>query len=279
MFVAPPIQRKDTKDTANPMLRAYIVDDERLAVQRLARLLETSGRVQIVGSATDPEAALEFLKTDPIDVLFLDIQMPGLTGFELLEQLDAHPLVIFTTAYDQYALNAFEVNSIDYLLKPIELERLEHALDKLERLRGTGTDAGVGDGQHASRDLRALARQLAAELAPARRLERIASRVGERTTVLETSRISHFVAKDKLTFAIVNGREHVIDYTLTDLEARLDARRFVRIHRSTVVNASFVQELFPAVDGGVLVRLKDEPKTELSVARDRVRELKQRLGI
>ena len=162
------------------------------------------------------------------------------------------------------------MNSIDYLLKPIEPERLEHALDKLERLRAHGKDAP---------DMRSLARQLAAELAPARRLERIASRVGERTTVLETSRISHFVAKDKLTFAIVNGREHVIDYTLTDLEARLDARRFVRIHRSTVVNASFVQELFPAVDGGVLVRLKDEQKTELTVARDRVRELKERLGI
>jgi len=249
-------------------LRAYSVDDERLAVQRLSRLLDASGRVQIAGSATDPEAALEFLRSHPVDVLFLDIQMPGLTGFELLDRLDAPPLVIFTTAYDQYALNAFEVNSIDYLLKPIEPERLEHALDKLERLRSQPPP-----------DIRALARELAAELAPARRLERIASRVGERTTVLETSRVSHFVARDKLTFAIVNGREHVIDYTLTDLEARLDARRFVRIHRSTVVNASFVQELFPAVDGGVLVRLKDEPKTELSVARDRVRELKQRLGI
>src|SRR6185503_14668894 len=216
--------------------------------QRLTRLLEATGRVQIAGSATDPEAALEFLRSHAVDVLFLDIQMPELTGFELLGRLETPPLVIFTTAFDRYALNAFAVNSIDYLLKPIEPERLEHALDKLERLRAHGKDAP---------DMRSLARQLAAELAPARRLERIASRVGERTTVLETSRISHFVAKDKLTFAIVNGREHVIDYTLTDLEARLDARRFVRIHRSTVVNASFVQELFPAVDGGVLVRLKD----------------------
>jgi two-component system LytT family response regulator len=252
------------------MLRAYIVDDERLAVQRLTRLLEASGRVEIAGSTTDPEAALDFLNTHSVDVLFLDIQMPGLTGFELLDRLEAHPLVIFTTAYDRYALNAFAVNSIDYLLKPIEPERLEHALDKLDRLRAPGKEPP---------DVRALARQLAAELAPARRLERIASRVGERTTVLETSRISHFVAKDKLTFAIAGGREHVIDYTLADLEERLDARRFVRIHRSTVVNAAFIQELFPAVDGGVLVRLKDERKTELSVARDRVRELKERLGI
>ena len=256
------------------MLRAYIVDDERLAVKRLTRLLDATGRVEIAGSTTDPEAALAFLQSNAVDVVFLDVQMPGLNGFEVLERLESHPLVIFTTAYDQYALNAFSVNSIDYLLKPIEADRLDRALDKLERLTRTR-----GVSAPAAPDLRALARQLAAELAPARRLERIASRVGERTTVLDTSRVTHFVAKDKLTFAVVNGREHAIDYTLAQLEERLDARRFVRIHRATIVNAAFVQELFPGVDGGVLMRLKDEAKTELSVARDRVRELKQRLGI
>ena len=254
-------------------MRAFVLDDERLAVNRLKRLLAATGRVEIAGSSTDPEAALDFLTRNAVDVLFLDIQMPGLTGFELLERLDTHPLVIFTTAYDQYAVNAFAVNSIDYLLKPIEPERLDRALDKLERLTRPG-----GDLAHGVPDLRALARQLAAELAPTRRLERIASRVGERTTVLETARITHFVAKDKLTYAVVNGREHAIDYTLAQLEERLDTRRFVRIHRATIVNAAFVQEIFPGVDG-VLMRLKDEPKTELSVARDRVRELKQRLGI
>ena len=127
--------------------------------------------------------------------------------------------------------------------------------------------------------IRALARELAAQLAPTRRLERLASRVGDRTTILDVARVTHLVARDKLTFAVVNGREHVVDYTLAQLEERLDARRFVRIHRATIVNTAFVQELFPAVDGGVLVRLKDEAKTELAVARDRVRELKERLGI
>jgi len=249
-------------------MRAYLVDDERLAVERLKRLLEATGRVTIVGSATDPEEALEFLRTKPVDVLFLDIQMPGLTGFELLEQLATDVAVVFTTAYDRYAIEAFAVNSIDYLLKPIDPERLDKALDKLARFAGQPPP-----------DVRALARELAAELAPNRRLERIASRVGERTTVLDVARIGHFAARDKLSFAVVNGREHVIDYTLNELEARLDPRRFARIHRGTIVNLAFVQELFPAVDGGVLVRLKDEQKTELSVARDRVRELKTRLGI
>jgi two-component system, LytTR family, response regulator len=259
------------------MMRAYVVDDEPLAVKRLTRMLAATGRVDIVGSSSDPEAALEFLVAHVVDVLFLDIQMPVLTGFELLEQLDQQPLVIFTTAFDRYALNAFEVNSIDYLLKPIEPERLDRALDKLERLHRPGTD--LPSGRSPSPDLKTLARELAAQLSPNRKLERLASRVGERTTVLDVSRISHFSAKDKLTFAVVSSREHVVDYTLAELEARLDARRFVRIHRATIANIGFVQELFPDVDGGVLVRLKDEQKTELSVARDRVRELKDRLGI
>ena len=202
------------------MIRAYLVDDERLAIERLTRLLEATGRVTIAGSATDPELALAALRTTPVDVLFLDIQMPGLTGFELLERLDHDVTVVFTTAFDRYAIDAFAVNSLDYLLKPIEPERLDRALDKIEHFAGP-----------ARPDIRALARQLAAELSPARRLERIASRVGEKTTVLDVARISHFLSKDKLTFAVVNGHEHVIDLTLTELEAQLETRRFARIHR------------------------------------------------
>jgi len=249
-------------------LRAFVVDDEKLAVDRLVRLLDATGRVVIAGTSTDPEDALERLRRADVDVLFLDIQMPGLTGFDLLERLDRDLPVIFTTAYDRYALEAFAVNSIDYLLKPVDPHRLNRSLDKLNRLS-----------RESRPDVRALARELAAQLAPGRRLDRIASRVGERTTLLDVTRITHFFSKDKLTFAATNGREHVIDYTLSDLEERLDSKRFVRIHRATIVNTAYVQELDAWVDGGVIVRLKDEKKTELSVARDRVRELKERLGI
>jgi two-component system LytT family response regulator len=249
-------------------IRAYVVDDERLAVQRLSRLLDETGRVEIVGSTMDPEEALSFLSAHAVDVLFLDVQMPGLTGFELLQQLERPPLVVFTTAYDAYALNAFDTSAVDYLLKPVEVDRLARALDRIER---------AGEGPRT--DVRALAQALATRLAPARKLERIASRVGERTTLVDVARVTHFVAKDKLTFAVAGGREHVVDQTLAQLEERLDARRFARIHRSTIVNCAFVQELYPAVDGGVLVRLKDESRTELSVSRDRLRALRQKLGI
>jgi len=248
--------------------RAFVLDDEPLAVKRLTRLLEDTGRVEVAGSDTDPERALASLNAHPVDVLFLDIQMPGMTGFDLLERLGREPFVIFTTAYDRYALNAFEVNSVDYLLKPVEPERLARALDKLDKFHAPDAT-----------DVRALARQLSAELSPQRRLDRIASKVGERTTILDVARITHFFSKDKLTFAAADGREHVVDATLSELEERLDPRRFVRIHRATIVNLAFVQELFPALDGGVVARLKGDRKTELSVARDRVRGLKDRLGV
>lgn len=251
-----------------PPLRAFIVDDEPLAVDRLVRLLRHTGRVELAGTATDPVDALEALGRLRLDLLFLDIQMPGLTGFELLERLPHVVPVVFTTAYDQYALQAFETNSVDYLLKPVESERLERALDKLQRLSGQPVP-----------DIRTLAHELARHLAPGARLDRLASRVGDRTTLLDVTRVTHLVSKDKLTFACAGGREHVVDMTLTQLEERLDPRRFVRIHRSTIVNTTFVQELHGGVDDGVIVRLRDEAKTELSVARDRVRALKDRLGI
>ena len=249
-------------------IRAFVVDDERLAVDRLCRLLEATGRVTVVGAATDPQGALTELRARSVDVIFLDVQMPELSGFDLLARLDADTPVVFTTAYDQYAIEAFAVNSVDYLLKPVEPARLDHALDKLQRLTGDNRP-----------NVRALARELATHLTPGRKLERIASRVGDRTIVLDVGRISHVVARDKLTFAALGGREHVVDYTLAQLEERLDSRRFVRVHRGAMVNVAFVDEIYPDVDGGMVVRLKDEKKTEISVARDRVKNLKERLGI
>jgi two-component system LytT family response regulator len=248
------------------VITACVVDDEPLAVSRLVRMLEKSGRVTVVARTSDPAAASALVSEHSPDVLFLAVEMPELDGFELLERLEAVPLVVFTTAFDQYALAAFETNSVDYLVKPIEAERLDRALDKIDRLRGGKPP-----------DVRALARELAAQLARPRPIDRLPSRVGERTLLLDVSRVTHFTARDRLTFATVAGREHLVDQTLAQLEAALDPERFVRIHRTTIVNLSAVSELDRWVDGGMLVRLRDERKTELPVARDRVRGLKERL--
>ncbi len=255
-------------------LRAYLADDEPLALKRLTRLLEDTGRFEIAGSATDPEAAVEFLSREQVDVLFLDIEMPGMNGFELLARLPAQPAVIFTTAFDQYALRAFEVNAIDYLLKPIEPEQLDRAIHKLERLGGALPEWM----RHA--DLRAVLEQLAASMKPAEPpMDRIASRVGERVQFLDLARITHFFAQDKLTFAACGGKNYCVDHTINQLEQKLARRNFFRIHRSTLVNLDWVLEMNAWFAGGVLLRLKDEKRTELPVARDRVRALKDRLGL
>ncbi len=260
-------------------LRAYLVDDEPLALERLARLLSDFDEITIAGSATDPAEALRVLSADQgksIDVLFLDIQMPGMTGFDLLARLPEQPFVIFTTAYDEYALRAFEVNSIDYLLKPVEAEQLERAIRKLERLRPSTRPAWQQSG-----DLPQLLRELAASLRGEHPEfpRRIASRVGERISFLDLEAVTHFQALDKLTYAIANGRQHSVDQTIADLERRLDPARFLRIHRAVLVNTDWIQEVNSWFAGKVMVTLKDARHTQLPVARDRVRALKSRLGI
>lgn len=257
------------------LLRAYLVDDEPLAVRRLARLLQGTRRVEVAGSATDPEAALEFLGSQTVDVLFLDIQMPGLNGFELLERLPAQPMIIFTTAYDQFALKAFEVNSIDYLLKPIEPEKLDRALAKLDRWRASHDPAAFRS------QMESLFARLAGSLHSSDEglAEQVPSRVGGHIQFIDLKNITHFAAEDKLTYAMTGGKKHVVDYTITELEQKLAARRFIRIHRSTLLNLAWVGELHTWFGGQMVVRLKGQPNMELTVARDRVRALKEKLGL
>jgi two-component system LytT family response regulator len=253
-------------------LRAYLVDDEPLALDRLRRLLEHTGRVEVTGSTTEPEKAVAALTADPPDVCFLDIQMPRLNGFEVLAQLPTQPIVIFTTAYDQYALKAFEVNSVDYLLKPVEPESLDRALNKVKRLRGSG--------QLTQPDLQALLEQLTNSLRETKPEypDRIASRLGDRLWFLDLARVTHFYAEDKLTYAVSEGKAYCVDYAITELEKKLDPKKFFRIHRSTVVNLDWIKEVASLPGGALNVRLKDGKDTDLTVARDRAREFKARVG-
>jgi two-component system LytT family response regulator len=260
-------------------LRAYLVDDEPLAIERLTRLLAHVEGLTISGSADDPAKALDFLlgdSGDTIDVLFLDIQMPGMNGFELLSRLTDQPFVIFTTAYDQYALRAFEVNSIDYLLKPIDPEQLARAVRKLERARPVSKPQW-----QQNTELPSLLAELAASLRGERTEypRRIASRVGERISFLDLETVTHFIAQDKLTYAVINGRQHCVDQTIVELERRLDPSRFLRVHRAALVNVDWIQEMNTWFAGKVIVTLKDAQHTQLPVARDRVRVLKSHLGV
>lgn len=251
-------------------MRAFLVDDEALALKRLERMLAATKRVEVAGVSQDPvEAVPAILEAKP-DVLFLDIEMPGMTGFDLLAQLDPQPWVVFTTAYDRYALEAFGVNSVDYLLKPIEAAQLERALDKIERLRSSAASPpGLSE----------LVRRLTAATKSPAYPDRIASKVGERIEFIDLEQITHFFASDKLTFAATPTKNYAVDYSIQQLEQKLDPNNFIRIHRATLVNVAHVQELHSGFAGGMIVRLKDGKRTDLKVSRDRVRELKQRLGI
>ncbi len=252
-------------------LRAFLVDDEQLALKRLSRLLVQTGRVDIVGASCDPLEAIEKLGCQSIDVLFCDIEMPDLSGFEMLARLEAGPLVVFTTAYSQYALRAFEVNSIDYLLKPVDETQLARALNKLDRIRG---------GLDPKPQLEALLRQLASAIPEKKAFpSRLPSRIGERIEFVEIARITHFYANEKLTYASTPQKDFAVDYTIAELEESLDPAKFVRIHRSTIVNLDYVKELHSWFSERLLLRVNDGRGTELTVSRDRVRGLKEKLGL
>jgi two-component system LytT family response regulator len=253
-------------------LRAYLVDDEPLALARLLRLLERSERVQVIGSATTPEEAVDAMTASPPDVCFLDIQMPRLSGFDVLAKLPRQPIVIFTTAYDQYALRAFGVNSVDYLLKPVDPQALERALRKVEDLRTSG--------QQSEADLESLLRRLADSLRERKPeyLERIASRLGDRLWFLDLDRVTHFYAQDKLTYAASEGKAYCVDHAIAELEKKLDPKKFLRVHRSTIVSLGWIKEVTSLPGGSLNIRLKDAKNTDLVVARDRAREFKSRVG-
>jgi len=254
-------------------LRAYLVDDEPLAVSRLRRMLEHTDRVEVIGSTSEPEEAVAALTADIPDVCFLDIQMPRLNGFEVLARLPKQPVVIFTTAFEQYALKAFEVNSVDYLLKPIEPEALERAIAKVEGLRVPG--------EGGTPDYKAMLQQLANSLrenGTSGYLDRIASRLGDKLWFIDLPRVTHFYAEDKLTYAVSDGKAYAVDFAIGQLEKKLDPRKFLRIHRSTVVNLAWIRDVTTLPGGALNIRLKDEKGTDLTVARDRAREFKAWIG-
>jgi two-component system LytT family response regulator len=163
---------------------------------------------------------------------------------------------------------------VDYLLKPIEAAQLDRALDKIERLRGSAA-APPGMTELIERLTVAAAGAVRSPTYP----DRVASKVGERIEFIDLAQVTHFFASDKLTFAATAAKNYAVDYSIQELEQKLDPARFVRVHRASLVNVAHVQELHSWFAGKMMVRLKDPKHTEVAVSRDRVRELKQRLGI
>jgi two-component system, LytTR family, response regulator len=204
------------------LLRVVIVDDEEPARLAMRQDLDAIGQVEIVGECANGFEAVKVVGETRPDVLLLDVQMPKLDGFEVLELLGPDVPVVFVTAYDEFALRAFDVHAIDYLLKPFSRDRLRAALGRV-RARRSGPAV-------APAELRASARP------PGARLERVVIRDGAQVHVVAVDRIDYVEAQDDYVAFRTGGKTLLKEQTLGDLEAQLDGRRFVRIHRSYVLN-------------------------------------------
>jgi two-component system LytT family response regulator len=258
-------------------IRTIIVDDEPLGRSRIAALLEDEDDIEIVAQCSDGAEALHVIGELKPQLLFLDIQIPGLTGFELLRSLDHDnpPVVIFVTAHDEFAIQAFDVHALDYLLKPFDDERFYQALARA-RVRLHDHDASA-----LRRGLRDFVRQSNGNSGPApsdrgrRLLTRIVVKDGDRILFLKVDDVDWIEAADYYAKIHVAGSTYMIRETLANLEDQLDPERFVRIHRSTIVNLDRVQEMQPWFHGAFVVILVDG--TELRLSRSRREHLQTRL--
>ncbi len=231
------------------MISAVIIDDERLARSELRKLLSEYPEIDIVGEAANAEEGLEKIEALHPDLIFLDIQMPGKTGFDMLRDLDKSPDVIFTTAYDEYALKAFEVNALDYLLKPVEPRRLADAIQKLhlQEDKETGTDGDLV----VNRDM-------------LREDDQVFVKDGERCWFVKLSDIRLFESVGNYAKVFFGTNKPLILKSLNALEERLDEKTFFRANRKHIVNLRLIEKIEPYFNGGLLLELKGGEKIEVS---------------
>jgi two-component system LytT family response regulator len=240
-------------------MRTLIVDDETPARERLKRYLATLEGVDVIGEAQDGVQAVEMIEAQSPELVLLDIQMPGLDGFGVVEALEDPPAIIFVTAYDQYAIRAFEVHALDYLLKPFSRERLAKAIRRARE--------ALAEGQDLSAQLRPLLEGLAAD---GQYLTRLAVRDRESIRVLDVDEVDWIGIEDEQVMVHVGDQAYPVRRTLTELEARLDPKRFFRAHRSAIVNLDRVQEIIPWFKGSHILRLTTGAEVDLSRAQSRI---------
>ena len=264
--------------TTTGPLRTLVVDDEQLAREELCFLLEQAGDIEIVGQAGDGPSGLRLAGELKPDLLFLDVQMPGLTGFEVarrLVQADIVPQVVFVTAFDQYAVDAFTVNAVDYLLKPVDLDRLELTLDKVRRRRVVPDQASK-----LPLSPEDLERVIAAVQTRQGRREQLALRAGERFILVQADEIIHASLVDDAILVVTNTVSGTSNYrTLDELSARLDPTVFWRVHRSHLVNITKIKEIVPWFSRNYLLKMRDPKATEIPVSRTQTRRLREYLQL
>ena len=251
-------------------LRVLIVDDEPLARARLRRMLEALEGVTVRGEAGSADEARRLSAAGGFELMMLDVQLPGDDGFALLRSLDPRPAVVFVTAFDPYAVKAFEENAIDYLLKPFSPERLAQAIDRARR--------ELERPEELSRRIAELLGGIDRARAPSPLLERFAVRIGTRQVFVKATDVLWFGAEDKLVFAATAADRHYVNFTLDQLEQKLEPARFARVHRGAIANLDYAAALRPGFAGTYRLQLTDAARTEVPVSRARARQLRERLG-
>jgi two-component system, LytTR family, response regulator len=263
-------------------LRTVLVDDEQLARDELKYLLSQIDGIDVIAQASDGVEAFATIKRLQPDVVFLDVQMPGLTGFEVArrmiqDQLSSH--IIFVTAFDQHAIEAFEVNAVDYLLKPVDANRLEIALQRARKRISSERPAAEAEGgtpmaaDHLERIL-----QLVTERQSRR--ERLAIKVGDRFLLVQAEEILYASLADESITVVTSQYAGTSNYrTLDELQARLDPSVFWRVHRSHLVNINKIKEIVPWFSRNYILRMKDEKATEIPVSRTQTRRLREYLKL
>ena len=245
------------------MIRVVLAEDEAPAREKLKWMLEQIEDLELIGEAIDGLDTIEKVNELKPDVLFLDIQMPKLSGFEALNYLSPMPLVVFTTAFDEYAIKAFEASATDYLLKPFDKKRLDQTIEKIRAALGQSPSyqplqeawkEHVSNGDN--------------------KLKRLVSKMGDKMYILKTSDIAFIEAGRGLTRAIKQGREYLINETLDTLEHTLDPQLFVRIHRGSIINIEFIDVVEKWPGGKFLVKLKDPSKPKITTSRKGAERLK-----
>ena len=227
-------------------MKVLIVDDERLARKELNKLLSEFPELTIVAEAANADEAIELFDEHKPDLLFLDIQMPGKTGFELLEHLEANPLVVFTTAYDDFALKAFEVNAVDYLVKPVQPERLREAIEKVKKLYDKKQN-NIHDKTY----------KLGLD-------DQVFVKDGDKCWFVSLSNIRLFESDGNYIKVYFDSNRPMIHKSLNALDEKLDNKSFFRASRKHIVNLSWVESIEPWFNGGLMVKLKGGDKVEVS---------------
>src|SRR5438034_7771310 len=262
-------------------LRAVLVDDEQLARDELGYLLGQIGGVEVLGQAGNGIEALSTIERLQPDVVFLDVQMPGLTGFEVARRMlnaRASPHIVFVTAYDQHAIEAFEVNAVDYLLKPVDQARLEVAVERARRRVSSDLPLRWGGAPGVDNDQLEKIVQLVTDRQSRR--ERLAIKVGERFLLVQADEIIYASLADESITVVTGQHRGTSNYrTLDELQARLDPSAFWRVHRSHLVNINKIKEIVPWFSRNYILRMKDAKATEIPVSRTQTRRLREYLKL